>query len=235
MLTTILTDLDTLFDTRLAVAFILNEHETAKAIKNDRYRLRYKDNVGNIPYSILKSYYKIRTKEVFTELALPTYVMGFLMQHIEDTLTDTMIKDDVVNENITIYVNTYPYDFTVEEIALFKDAIEHEIPLSNIQMITLNVDELDCYWIKNNNVNMIIMYDLLLWLEYQISHSKHLDYPLINVNGFCPAIVNSDTYGIKLTTEYFEELKESYKGILELAFAPAALFSVQVLSSEIKT
>lgn len=230
---TVLTDLDTLFDTRLAVAFILNEHETTKSIQTNKYRIRYKDNIGNIPYSVLKPYYKIRTKEIF-EIALPTYIMGFIREQIEESSLDRMTNQDVVNEKFDVYVNTHPYDFTSEEIELFKNAIENEIPFSKIHMIKMNTDELSCEWISDNNVNMIIMYDLLLWLEYQIMHNRHINHPLLEVNGFCPAIVNGDTNGIKLSVEYFEEMKENYKTILELAYAPSLLFSVQILSSEVE-
>lgn len=233
MVSKVLTDLDTLFDTRLAVGYLLNEVEAAKAIKNNQYRLRIRDNIGNIPYSVLRPYYRYRSKDIF-ELALPTYVMGFIKEHVEESIADGMISDEVTTDHIDVFVNAYPYDLNIEEMKLLGKAIESDIPFTNVHMINMDMMQLDCKWIKDNNVNMIVMYDLLYWLELQVLMNNHLDYPIIDVYGFCPAILNSSDYGKKLKLEDFEEFKQNYKSILELTFGPAALFSVQVLDSEIE-
>ena len=230
MVNGVLTDMDSLFDTRLPIAYILNKHEAQKAVKSGRYRLRFKDNIGNIPHDVLRCYYRIRTKNIF-ELALPTYVFSTLQEHVMDVMSDKLTEDNVLIAGINLYVNTYPYDFTDNELKLLKEAIENEIPKTIVTMIRMSEEELTSEWVQKH-VNLVIMYDLLMWLEYQVAKGDLVDYPLLEVSAIAPALINNDTHGEKLDFNFFEEIKEVYSKIIDIAYAPSSIFSSVILEPE---
>ena len=73
------TDLDTLFDTRLAVASLLDPEGTAEVINNGKYQSRVKDNIGNICGSIIDVIYNNRNKNIL-QYSLPTKMFGLIQR-----------------------------------------------------------------------------------------------------------------------------------------------------------
>ena len=70
----IYTDLDTLFDNRLSLLYLINNKLALSFKEDDKYLTRLKDNMGNMAYDIFYSFYRRRNKKLL-ELSIQTYIL----------------------------------------------------------------------------------------------------------------------------------------------------------------
>ena len=104
------TDLDSLFDTRAVLILGLTGNGRYDInFKPSRYKLRLRDNFGTLSSKIFHWYYSRRTKDLLPK-APETSVNLVILEYFNDIIA--LAKNDI---ETTVYLNTYPYDFTSEE------------------------------------------------------------------------------------------------------------------------
>lgn len=208
----ILTDLDSMFDTRLPIAFALDKHETAKAISNTKYFNRKYNDIGKIPSFVFETYYRRRSYNIL-DSAIPTFVPGLIL----DNFIELRSEPDADNmlDSIKIYLNTYPYEITfVDQANLIKN-MANNFGTPNIEVIHKSPKELDPEYIYNNNIVSMYMYSGLEWLDVQTSNPKISYNPLTNRALIVPTILNKSVKE-KLDADFFMKLREQFTPLIDL-------------------
>lgn len=214
----VLIDLDSLLDVKLAIFESLVPNQMEEITK--KYVDRKSDLFCNIPYNLFKCIYDKRSKAILN-YAIPTNIIGILQsvvvtdrEHITRTLEDNYI-----------YVNSYPYMLTEKECKEFEKRLLFMIPTAKIKFVCLDYEKLSCEFLVNNNIETVIMYDGLDWLEKQVALNNIVGNPLVGRTLILPAIIN--TPDVKIKKEMFTKTAKAYGVIMELLFIDARYFSPQ--------
>ncbi len=216
----ILVDIDSLLDTRLALAMFLDEKSVSEYVKSKKYYNRVKDNYGDISYDIFKPLYKLRNKKIL-EFAIPTLLIDLIKKHYGDIVTD--IKN-IENNKVTIFLNIYPYDFNITEQDIIKKIISDKIPSVNIKIVSMSLLELQPLWIKEN-ISTVFMYDTLEWLELHTAITNLINTPLLDTLFIAPAIVTGNLTTKKINKELFHNIIATSSLVVDLNFIDVKYFS----------
>lgn len=196
-------EMDALFDTRITMLSSINE-EIAVDVFNKNYYLRTNDTFGNIPYSVFNTYYGIRNKGVLL-YSLPTFIYKVIDNITLDFYSDLKNKEVDLQ---TLYINTYPYDFNEEELEKFEHTFKSYIKNVNIEFISYSDTDLTPKVLDSYNINNIVKYNGVDWLEKQNRLLNIVDNPMVNKNLYVPAIINFKL-GTKINKEVLDSISKS--------------------------
>ena len=222
------TDLDTLFDTRLAVASLLDPEGTAEVINNGKYQSRVKDNIGNICGGIIDLIHNNRNKNIL-QYSLPTKMFGLIKEHISEVMFELLYLQTIT---VKLYVNLYPYDLNFEEQENISKALGSKFPGIEIALVNMNKDELTPEWV-HRNVKYMFKYDVIPWIEYHTSNKQLIERPLFNTVIITPAILTSSVKSSDITKEYLENIRKSVETVASIEFIDGSFFSVDIKKNKI--
>lgn len=214
-------ELDSLYDTRLVLARILDPKSVIPYVESGEYFRRYIDNFGNISSDVFNAMYKNRNKLLLLP-AMPTNLFPYLRDHYGEVITDIR---DMSGKDIYIYVNTYPYRLTEKELKNIETKIVNYIPKSVIKFINMSPYEVTPKWISSN-VGAVYMYNLLPWLEYYTATTELFKDNLLECICIGPSIVYYTTKDIHIDKQYFIDLMDSLRLVSNVHLVPAGLFSI---------
>ena len=206
----IYTDLDTLFDTRLAVAMRLDMFTTADALENRTYYERTSEQIGLIPDSVIRLYYDIRGEDHIL-LALPTYIPGLILQDyftgVENAKTVGFIEEPV------IYINTYPYILEENELDRVVDLFTSPLGEVKVEFLYKSNINLDPNWLKDNVCSMY-KYDFVQWINYHMGLG-HIDVnTLAYISSYFPLLakpsVTITTDLLEVTSGFFNAVTQAF-------------------------
>ena len=220
----IFTDLDTILDTRLSLAYILDPEGISKAIKTggDMYRNRVVDNFGNISNDIFMQIYKKRKKYLLLN-ALPTPMIDMLKKQFELYLTDVALVE--LKEPPTLYLNIFPYRLTLEEQKYMMDYISNFIGSMDIKLVYMPYNKITPNYINENCIDIVVMYDILTWLEVvNIEHSLLLN-PIVNLHCIGPALVVPQEIQNEKDGNIFDMQSSFLSSVTNIQFISASYFS----------
>lgn len=221
-------ELDSLFDTRLILAWIMDPRSVVPYVESGSYFVRVKDNMGNISADIFNTMYKERNKLLLRQ-ALPTKLFIYLKDHYGELITDIV---DVTGNDIYIYVNVYPYDLTDIELENIRTFIVDYIPKSVIKFVNMSPYEVTPKWL-NKHVGNIYMYNLLPWIEHYTSTTEIFTSNLLNSVCVGPAIANYNIPEHKIDRQFFEDLMTTFRLYSNVYLISAELFSANVKPEEL--
>lgn len=216
----IIIDLDVLLDTRLALLYAISEDVAVAEVNSGRYNKRIRDNFGNISASVFNHFYKKRNK-VLLKYALPSNIFKLvnelLIGHISDSVTTKITK---------VYINTYPYDLQEDEKKIIIGVVDGLFKNCTFELISLNnITGLTPKWVSEN-VQTVIKYDGLEWLE---NHSKLFTLsstPLIDKTLIVPAILSGPIpKGTKIDSGFFQATAISVKSLMGVMFTDIIYFN----------
>jgi len=218
----ILVELDSLFDTRLPLVYMLSPTIAGKISKDGSYTKRLKDTFGNISEDIFKPIYKQRNKSLLM-LGTPTEMFNLVKEYI---ITAKYANDSLgVSRNLTVYINIYPYKLTVIEqsniVSSFKNSVDNTIA---VKIVSMNIPELTPAWVEDN-VGYLIMYNGLDWLEYHISMQTLVNKPLLEVSLLVPTIVAYTTPDRDITKDLLESMMRYTSTVIRLGMINNKYFS----------
>lgn len=196
-------EMDGLFDTRITMLSSINEDIAVKVYERG-YHFRTKDTFDLIPYDVFNAYYKTRNKNILL-YSLPTFIFKVI-----DTVT-LEFYSDLKNKEVdiqTLYINTYPYNFNQEELDKFEDTFYNYISNVKIEFIHYSDVDLTPKVMDTLNINNIIKYNGIDWLEQHNRLMNIIENPMINKNLYVPALINFKT-GSKITKEIFTSISKS--------------------------
>lgn len=217
------TDLDTLFDTRLAVASLLDPDGTADAINTGSYQNRLKDNIGRISGSIINTIHDRRNKGIL-QFSLPTKMFGLIKEHISDVMFNLL---NVETMSMKLYVNIYPYDLNFEEQENMSKLLGSKFPGIEILLVNMSHNELTPDWV-HRNVKYMFKHDAMYWIEYHTSTKKIIERPLFTTLIIVPSILTSSVKSIDINKEYLENIRKSVETVADIEFIDGSYFSVDI-------
>ncbi len=206
----LLIDLDSLLDTRLPVVYTLNQELATEIIENKEYVYRKKDIFGNISNDIFKSMYKARSKAVLN-LATPTAILQFLIPYLIETKSD--LKNVEALNSFYIYINVYPYKFNMMELIELENAFSPMFIDNPIKMVSMDFEELTPSWVMDN-VETLIMYDAIDWIEYNTANNNLVRTPLINKIIIGPALIGGTVKISDINKEFFMQISKSLGSLI---------------------
>lgn len=218
-------DLDSLFDTRLALAMLLSPEITLIELKNGNYYNRVTHNIGTISSEIFTTLYSVRNKNLL-KMAPPTSLLNKLVipQYLEILKDKTQIDE---NNLPPYYINVYPYELTQTEIDNLKKGYLTKLPNENINIINIPFSKINFKWI-NDHVSLIYMFDGLKWLEYAINTYSLVSEPIIDTSLVTPLVI----YGSKkefAMNNNVKQLIDSYRIIIDLYLVDMELYCGNLL------
>lgn len=204
--------MDELFDTRITMLSSINE-DIASDIFNKNYNLRTNDTFGYIPYSVFNTYYKTRNKNILL-YSLPSFIYKIIDNITLDFYSDLKNKEVDLQ---TLYVNTYPYSFNEDELNKFKETFKSYIKNVEVEFIEYSDYDLTPKVLENLNIENIIKYNGIDWLEQQNRLLNVVDNPMVNKNLYVPAIINFKL-GTKINKEVFNAIAKSLGVFINVYF-----------------
>lgn len=220
----IVTTLDSILDTRLGLLHNINADIARETLLSGLYHNRIRDNFGSISQDVFKALYRFRTKELL-EFALPSILLRDIISMLIMISMDLPQKAGDVQT--LVYVNTYPYDLTENEINKLNILIANILGMSTdfVKMINMSYSELTPSWC-NQNAHNIVMYDGMDWLEYQTSTTDMLKNPLVGAKLYVPLLINGTIELNNITEDNIKSMVNYYKFIVDIEFLDVKFFCI---------
>ncbi len=156
----LLVDLDSLFDTRLAILDLLDPLLGAHALQNG-YLDREDNNFAYCPLALFNELYAKRDNEVLGR-SMMTQVKTVVIDFIKDA--NTKYKTSKTQAYPSVYINVWPYqisqDAAGELLAPFHKAVDGKVHIHLINMAPADITPAIC----KERFSHIIMYDFMTWL-----------------------------------------------------------------------
>jgi hypothetical protein len=222
-------DFDTLVDTRLSLLSAFDSELSEELINNGKYFERKLDEFGYLPQNIFEYIYKHRTKHILNGVkrtALYEYLKNYIYIEVAEQSANnflTMVK---------LVVNTYPYKFTQDEQNIFNNMLHKTFDQSNmtIDFKYIEKTKVTPYYILENNINIMVMYDFIEWVDLQLQNGKMVDkHTLPSVLFLVPKLTKNIT--IFSTNSEADSLYEHFEEMLKLrltvSFLPPSVFSIE--------
>jgi len=217
------TDLDTIFDTRYQLLKVINPKELKRIVLDGSYHSRITENYGNISYEMFKPIWDKRIKQVLV-YAPRTGMLDIIKDQFLQCIVDPVYTD--VLKDLTLYVNTYPYNLTEEESKDIEDGIARTIIDLNIECMYKPWSELTTNWMVEN-IGYIFMYEFINWVNYQITTGT-FNVKLNRIEAYAPGVLRLES-PIKITNKAVLELEENYKMLCNLSLIDAEYFSAKMI------
>lgn len=203
----ILIDLDMLLDTRLAVLSELN-FDWVEEHLDKKYRMRLNDVWSDIGEGIdqekYDAIYAAREKTILSNARL-TNMMSMLLGLISNYEDEIALATSPLGQ-VTLVVNVYPYDLTIEEChRLLQCLTEYLGSIVTIRITKEPMENLSLKYLRQMGYNQMIIYDFISWFNYHYREEK--EYPqLPKDHDFI--IVTPRLMVNTITPELYEEMKQ---------------------------
>lgn len=225
----LLVDLDSLFDTRLAILDILDPMLAAHALQNG-YLEREDNNFKFCPLPLFNELYAKRDNEVLGR-SMMTQVKTIVIDFIKDA--NTRYKSSKTQAYPSVYINVWPYkiseDAAGELLMPFHKAVGGKVHINLINMHPKDITPEVC----KERFSHMIMYDFMEWLMLMGAGGHLQRNPMNEVTLIAPRLYPS---GVPTTDDSQTRNEVEPHVCAELFFAPyiklelyvAKLFSASV-------
>lgn len=223
------TELDTLIDTRLAIASMLDPDGTAKAVLDGSYSTRIKNNIGNISGSIIENIYKDRNKNLLLH-SIPTKMFKLIKDYISEVMYNIL---NVESMSMKLYVNIYPYKLNSEEQEYIYNMLQSKFPGISILIVDMSNEELTPDWVYQN-IKYLFKYDVMDWIELHTSNKLLITRPMFGINIFTPCILTNSVKSSDVDEKYIETIKKSVETVADINFIDSDYFSAHIKTEKNK-
>lgn len=206
-------DIDSILDTRFSVLYALNQNKAIELITNGEYGKRKKDVFDNISSDIFLPMYRKRTKYMLS-VATMTKSIKLVTEFLIESVSE--IKNIENGLHSYLYINTYPYNLNKTEQDNISKLLLNILPtFVEIKYVDMSFEELTPEWLSGN-VNNIMLYNGLEWIEFHTSNNNLLRRPLIDTYLYIPTIANGSTKSKDINNNFFNTLSNSLGGLITL-------------------
>lgn len=209
----ILLDLDSLFDTRLPVVYLIDKDTAAEQHTSGSYKTRLSDSFGNIPVSVFQAFYKMRDKRLLT-MALPTKMFDLINEYVLHIKYDNEVND--VSHIPIVYINIYPYKLTYMEQHYVASGIISKLKNCEVKLVNMSIPELTPEWIENN-IAYMSLYNGMDWVEYHTAVNSLLKTPLLDNTLLVPTLVSDNIKKEDITKELLDDTMKNVAHYIQLA------------------
>jgi len=215
--------LDSILDTRLPIFMGIDNDILDKIDLHKDYQLRKKNVLGWISEDIFNIFYAYRNKEIL-KYSTVTGIYVYLNDVINKTITNHAERDSFISTNM--YVNTYPYVLTNDEITNLLYMVSSYYPNINIEVIHLNpYIEVTTKWIKENDITTVVMFDGLEWLESQHVLGYTTSAPILGTSLVIPTIASKSILVEDIDANIFEILIKTLSPLISCVPISVGFFS----------
>lgn len=217
------TDLDSLFDTRLATLHRFGLETVDRVIRNG-YFTRICDEFDGVPPEKFQEAYDQRNLETLKQ-AMITPVIEMINLFAKQTLVAVVASP--FRRQPKVYLNIYPY--------VLDEAFEKQIIMGlvaatknnvDVELVNINPEDLTPKYVKENFVQ-IIMYGYNTWLDIHSANKNFADTQCPQVSLFAPALMRSqEMTKIMKGQDVFGALETYASLFIKLTMLPATIFSV---------
>jgi len=200
-------DLDTVFDTRLAVVKAISKDVFKEMLTGDYYDERLYDEFGFISNKLFNSFYKHRNNIILKHSYISKAV-DILGMEI-DILTGKKIESGT-SSALFLDINTYPYILNEADENRIRNALSLYCMLEavTINFIRVSPYDIDMVYI-GNRFGVVFMYSGSQWLDYHMAIRK---LSFSDVKLYVPALLSKPVIFKK--KEDLEKVFESRDAIL---------------------
>jgi len=218
-------ELDCIVDTRLSIMYDVDKNIVEPYLKNGKYFKRIMDQFGYISVRLFRTIYKMRNNNTLDNPA-PTEIPDLISDYCFEALQTSKSLND--GSPINVYLNIYPYTLTTENIEYLRMGFSNNLR-TDVNVIIINKPpyEITPDYI-NENMGMVVMYDALWWIEYNMQNKRLLDRSLPDVTFLTPMLLHRKLI-IKETeiNKLFEDLENNLKMLVGIIFIPVKYFSLK--------
>jgi hypothetical protein len=218
---TIMIDLDTLFDTRLSVLLKMGDEAVSEAFKDDMYYHRTSDRWPNIDPEEFKRHYDTRTKELLKTTSV-TPILSLVTEFASKTIKN--ISNTPFHSRPKCVVNTYPYKLIEPEVdVLLKTLAAATKGLCDIEIVHMTLDDITPRFVKNN-LAIMVMYEYYKWLELHSANGlfKKTTCPEVALFGPMLYFIPRDN---TIEGDAFKAMEEVMGPLIGLRLFPIEMFS----------
>ena len=231
--TTAYTDLDSLMDTRLSTLYSLNENSVTDVLTTGKYFKRVNNKFPYVNFDTFMETYRNRDKHIYKE-ALATPVLTMIKEWVisikENEISGPEIKEPVV------VVNVYPYKFTEEELFYIQKGLYLSLgSIADVEFVDYPIEELTPTWFKDRDVDLIVMYDYVNWIESMSINGTFSRDSCPHITMFGPAIsfLSNDPTPEEMA-KAIETMESLAAPFVNLRLLPIDVFSIAVDPDSIK-
>jgi hypothetical protein len=230
----LLVDLDSLFDTRLAILDMLDPLLAAHALQNG-YLDREDNNFEHCPLELFEQVYAKRNEEILGNSRM-TQIKNIVIEFIKEA--NKQYKTSKTQAYPSVYINVWPYkisaDASGELLAPFHKAVDGKV---NIHLINMPPEDITPEVCKERFSHMI-MYDYMTWLLKQGQSGALQRNPMNEVTLIAPRLYPSgktdtliDESQTRNSMEPHECAEVYFAPYVKIEFYVSRLFSA-ILDSE---
>lgn len=227
----IYTDLDSILDTRLATIFNVEKNvykEIMNGVDNiEKYLSRKTDSFGKLNNLVFKEIYKRRDKRnIATPLPnrIPLLIHSYIASIIEES---TKIPK--------IYLNVYPYKLNgVEKHKLSKSIESIYKNIVDVEILDKPNKEITIKFI-HENIGLMIMYNGLKWIEYNMANRSLLSLNLPDVTMIVPKLIDNNIFSKDQIDNIFKDQEKTLQPFIQLIFITVRAFSLRIDTEKLKT
>ena len=230
----IYTDLDTLYDTRIAV---VEEVDTLLALRTLQagWAWRVEDKAPPIPDDKYKELYDSRDINTLVK-ASPTFAAEAIRAWYNHALN--AMHGTPFPGYCELFVNVWPYKLTKEQATSYAEKLRHITgDFVRITMLNINPEHITALDAKMY-FSVMFVNDWYVWLEARAASGDIKDTPLPNVALHAPKIcrgtINQGEYEQIKDIDIFTTVEERLRPIIGLEFMEVAFFS-SVLTPDVAT
>lgn len=192
-------DLDSLFDTRLAILDKLDS-KYAILVYEAGYSNRSEDAFPRLNKETFKKLFDERDNDILSR-SLMTSVISMIRDFIKENIK--VLNTTPGKREINIYINVWPYSFDKEGVELIlKPIYDLEKNRVNVHAINLDPKTIPASWF-GQRFAFIIMYDYMRWLNNILNDAKTLQNKMPKTTLIAPKLFLNETYNER---EYQEHL-----------------------------
>lgn len=231
-------DLDSLFDTRLA---ILDKIDTkyATLVYGAGFAERVEDAFPNISKEQFKKLFDERDNDILSR-SLLTGVVSMVEEHLKETVK-TLHKTPGSKE-VNVYINCWPYEFDIEGVEMILKPI-HEMAQNRANIHAMNKDPRTIpSSFFSNKFAFLVMYDYTRWLFSVLDDPRTISNPMAKTTLIAPKLFLADTFDDKDMQEMlgagnldpFREIELVCAPYIGLEFLELPIFSAMLPASFIQ-
>lgn len=226
-----LTNLDTLFDTRLALMNIMFPKFVDRLIESNQYTDRLKDvftvDGVTLGYDTLLPFYRLRKKSIlkYSGLTFIPYIIACeVNRHQHNSFNGECFRP------WNIHINTYPYVLNDDEkknvSEIFFQYMEER---PDIIFHYLKPSEVTPEFLNDHNIEVVIDYYGMEWLS-SIMYESNYKFIDRKFSLCVPKIMNTSGLDVnQMDDEFFRVIEVSFGSHIELSFLDSYAFSDRLL------
>ena len=181
----IYTELDCIYDTRLATLEAIGPRLAKHALKNGYHFLRVADKWPMISLEDFKRVYALRDEHILS-LSQPTLMHEVIKNFITEAITK--VVKSPFKSDIEIYINTYPYKLKPYTCQSLMEQVQKVYSNAvNVYLIRKDYKDLTPQYCKEKFA-LMTMYEWGDWIEYHSKSEAFVSSPMRDVSIMLPEL-----------------------------------------------